>query len=156
MRLADEYDAAQERGEAKTVGQPNKRIVPNGNNNWDRIATIEDLGLRRKEIHEARELRNFERDNPNEIEGVLHDMVERGEEPTKAALRRHINPKPKEKPIDDKALFLWGRLRDFERNGLLGSDPKYLLSEMTPPMRDEVRRLAPLVREFITNLELQT
>ena len=153
MRLADEYDAAQEAGEVQKVGGDRVSIVANGNNG---PATTADLGLRRDEIHEARELRNFERNNPNEIKGVLHDMVERGEEPTKAALRRHINPKPKNKPMDDKALFLWGRLNDFERHGLLDSDPQYLLSEMTQPMRDQVRRLAPLVREFITELELQT
>lgn len=46
--LADEYDAAQERGEVKTVGNPS--IVPDGNNR----ASVADLGLTRKEVHDTR------------------------------------------------------------------------------------------------------
>lgn len=46
MRLADEYDAAQERGEVKRLG----------GNQHDRegVADANTLGLRRDEIHEAR------------------------------------------------------------------------------------------------------
>jgi hypothetical protein len=47
-RLADEYDAAQIRGEVASVGKPVN--VPDGNN----IPTADDLGLTRKDIHEAR------------------------------------------------------------------------------------------------------
>ncbi len=49
IRLADEYDEAQERGEVATVGQP-KSIVADGNDK----PTAADLGLRRDEIHAAR------------------------------------------------------------------------------------------------------
>ena len=54
MRLAEEYDAAQERGEvSKGGGRPDcvedRNAVP---------ATAADLGLRRDEIHEARKLRD--------------------------------------------------------------------------------------------------
>ena len=54
-RLADEYDAAQERGEIARVGQPS--IVPDGN---DKPATAADIGLSRKDIHEARMIRDAE------------------------------------------------------------------------------------------------
>jgi len=53
-RLADEYDAAQARGEVKTVGNPS--IVPDGNNR----ASADELGLTRKDIHESRRLRDAE------------------------------------------------------------------------------------------------
>lgn len=58
MRLAEEYDAAQERGEVSTGGgRPDcvedRNAVP---------ATAVDLGLRRDEIHAARKLRDAERD----------------------------------------------------------------------------------------------
>lgn len=56
--------------------------------------------------------------------------------------------------MDPKALWLWGRLKDFERDGIIRSNAKNLLSEMTEPMRADVRRLAPLVREFIEELEM--
>jgi hypothetical protein len=57
-RLADEYDAAQERGEVATAGKPVN--VPDGNNK----ATAPEIGLTRKDIHEAREIRDAEDAEP--------------------------------------------------------------------------------------------
>ena len=51
-RLADEYDAAQERGEVASDGG-DRSSIPNG-----KTAPVGDLGLRHDEIHEARRLRN--------------------------------------------------------------------------------------------------
>jgi hypothetical protein len=48
-RLADEYDAAQERGEAVGRKGGGDSTVPERN-----AATAADLGLTRKQIHEAR------------------------------------------------------------------------------------------------------
>jgi len=87
MRLADEYDEAQERGEVAT-GREGKGLGVARDN--AQIATAADLGLRRDEIHEARKLRDAERDDPGVIERTLTDMVERGEEPTKAAIK-HVH-----------------------------------------------------------------
>lgn len=67
-----------------------------------------------------------------------------------------IDPQPKPtqpKVMNPKALWLWGRLKDFERDNILSQSPDHLLSEMTEPMRADVRRLLPLVREFIEDLE---
>jgi hypothetical protein len=54
-RLADEYDAAQERGEVAGHGQrgPARKDVPEGNV-FSGAPSAADLGLSRKEIHEAR------------------------------------------------------------------------------------------------------
>lgn len=87
MRLADEYDAAQERGEVQLRGG-NRWIDVDDDNT--KPATTADLGLRRDEIHEARQLRNMERDNPGIIENTLNELVERGQEPTKAAIK-HVH-----------------------------------------------------------------
>jgi hypothetical protein len=84
MRLADEYDAAQARGEVRTAGNP---IVVDPNN--CRVGPS-DLGLRRDEIHEARRLRDAEAADPGRTERALREIVERGEEPTKARLRREV------------------------------------------------------------------
>ena len=59
LRLAEEYDAAQDRGEvSKGGGRPDcvedRNAVP---------ATSAALGLRRDEIHEARKMRDAERDD---------------------------------------------------------------------------------------------
>lgn len=150
MRLAEEYDAAQDRGEIAT-GRPKKS---SGVEEFQ--ATAADIGLTHKDIHEARQIRDAERADPGITERILNDIVSRGEEPTKAKLNREVF-KPKAEPqkvMDPKALWLWGRLKDFERDGIIRSNAKNLLSEMTEPMRADVRRLAPLVREFIEELEM--
>lgn len=54
-RLADEYDAAQDRGDVAKAGG-DKGKLPDGN-----FATAADIGLTHKEIHEARQLRDAER-----------------------------------------------------------------------------------------------
>tara|TARA_R110002074_G_scaffold104113_7_gene224752 strand:+ start:2409 stop:2627 length:219 start_codon:yes stop_codon:yes gene_type:complete len=60
MRLAEEYDAAQERGEVAKRGWESGVDKTN-------ITTSADIGLRRDEIHEARQLRDVERDHPGVI-----------------------------------------------------------------------------------------
>jgi hypothetical protein len=55
-RSADEYDAAQERGEVVGPHNGARNRVPQVN----AIATVSDLGLTRKAIHEARQLRDAE------------------------------------------------------------------------------------------------
>jgi hypothetical protein len=54
-RVADEYDAAQERGEVAGHGGARNFKVPEGN--VEKLPDAEDIGLTRKEIHEARLIR---------------------------------------------------------------------------------------------------
>jgi hypothetical protein len=154
MRLAEEYDEAQDRGEVAGHGQrgPQKDV---GDHNVFSPATAADLGLRRDEIHEARQLRNAEKAEPGLIRRALDGMIERGEEPTRAALKREVIDQKPQKVMNPNALWLWGRLKDFEREGILTQSPDHLLSEMTPPMRADVRRLLPMVREFIESIEIK-
>ena len=84
-RLADEYDAAQERGEIARVGQPS--IVPDGN---DKPATAADIGLSRKDIHEARLIRDAEVAEPGIARRALDARLAQGLEPNKAALREAV------------------------------------------------------------------
>ncbi len=151
MRLAEEYDEAQDRGEVVGAHNGARNRVEDGN----AIATAADLGLRRDEIHEARQLRNAEKAEPGLIRRALDGMIERGEEPTRAALKREVIDQKPQKVMNPKALWLWGRLKDFEREGILTQNPDHLLSEMTPPMRADVRRLLPMVREFIESMEIK-
>jgi hypothetical protein len=51
--------------------------------------------------------------------------------------------------MDDAALWLWGRLQDFETDGLLGDDPADLLAGMLPHMAATTRRLAPVVAAWL-------
>jgi hypothetical protein len=75
-RLADEYDAAQERGE---VGQSGSRsdLVSKGN---EVKPTAAALGLSRKQILEAREVRDAERHQPGIVREVLDEALAGGED----------------------------------------------------------------------------
>ena len=86
-RLADEYDAAQARGEVATAtgNRGNQWTVPDGNG---APASAASLGLSRKDIHDARLLRDAERADPGLVRRTLDERLAQGEEPTRAALRR--------------------------------------------------------------------
>lgn len=149
MRLAEEYDAAQERGEVRAANTGRSASALEAPN-------VSAIGLTHKDIHDARQIRDAEKADPGITKRTLDGMVERGEEPTKAALNREILNRPKPEPqkvMDQKALWLWGRLMDFERDGVLASAPEFLFSEMTEPMRADVKRLVPLVRDFLAKME---
>ena len=81
-RLADEYDAAQARGEVKRNGGDRSSVEDHN------TASSADLGLRRDQIHDARLIRDAETAEPGLVRRTLDDRLERGEEPTRSALRR--------------------------------------------------------------------
>lgn len=148
MRLAEEYDAAQDRGDAAGHGGDRKSSETLSN-----LIRAEDVGGHDL-LKEARKLRDAERAEPGLIRRSLDAMIDRGEEPTRAALKREVIDRPApRKVMDQTALWLWGRLRDFERDHVLSKDPGFILSEMTEPMRADVQRLLPLVRDFLGEME---
>jgi hypothetical protein len=85
-RLADEYDAAQLRGDVASHGGDRKIKVPDTN--------LESIGLSKTDIHEAREIRDAEETYPGIIRRTLDSALDAGEEPTKAAVRRAISRRP--------------------------------------------------------------
>lgn len=122
-RLADEIDAAQERGDiAKRGGSGNNQYgnIPDGNVSsggfWkgtdnpemdasrDRLEgfvtgkiTYDDLKLTAKEVHEARQIRDAERAAPGFLESAVSERVSMGQEPTKAFVKEVVaeaNGKP--------------------------------------------------------------
>jgi|SRR5882672_961534 len=60
---------------------------------------------------------------------------------------------PKQNLVDEKALWLWGRLRDFERDAPLDRSPCDLFETMTGAMRSDVIRLAPLIAAWLRRVE---
>ena len=98
-RLADEYDAAQERGDVAghgggrnfKDGDPNVETQSGGQNRVggdNAIVTMADLGLRRDQVHDARLIRDAEAAEPGLVRRTLDERLERGEEPTRSAVRR--------------------------------------------------------------------
>lgn len=82
-RLADEYDAAQERGEVATRADQN--LLPD-----EKKVSVTDLGLSHRDIHDARQVRDAEAADPGIVRRALDEKLERGEEPTKAAVKAAV------------------------------------------------------------------
>jgi len=88
-RLADEYDAAQGRGEVKVRGNKSgKSNIPNENN----TPTVEDIGLTSKQVHNARAVRDAEKAHPGGIRKAIEEKLAAGGEPTRADVTRIIKP----------------------------------------------------------------
>jgi len=60
------------------------------------------------------------------------------------------DPQPK---LDDKALWIWGRVRDFERDGYIDADPHTILEGMTETMRSDLARILPSMVDFLQRME---
>jgi|AutmiccommuBRH23_1029490.scaffolds.fasta_scaffold00194_75 hypothetical protein len=118
-RLADEYDAAQARGEVASDGRPKTVVGDNGI-----PATSANLGLRRDQIHEARRLRDAEAVEPGLLRRTLDAKLERGEEPTRSAVRR---------AAEDRLQ------RSLDRLQRIQESVKRLEQERPPPLTPEMR-----------------
>lgn len=81
-RLADEYDAAQERGEVRA---PRERTTSK-----PEAVGPSELGLTHKAIHEARQIRDAEAADPGIVRRTLDERLDAGEEPTRTALRQAV------------------------------------------------------------------
>ena len=82
-RLADEYDAAQERGEVTTRADQN--LLPE-----QKKVSVSDIGLTHKDVHEAREIRDAEIADPGVVKRAVDEAIANREEPTKAQVRRAV------------------------------------------------------------------
>lgn len=112
-RLADEYDAAQERGEVAGHGRPSKRFSTGTffQGNEAEIqrkkaeaqlremtgmppATLNEMpGLTKKDIHDARQIRDAEAEEPGFVRRVMDEKLEAGKAPTRADINREIEAK---------------------------------------------------------------
>lgn len=63
-----------------------------------------------------------------------------------------VRVEPARAAVDPRALWLWGRLLDFEREGILGSDPESLFDTMLPHMREASRELLPQVISWLERI----
>ncbi|RXG86150.1 hypothetical protein EAS61_34070 [Bradyrhizobium zhanjiangense] len=86
QRLADEYDAAQECGDVARLGTNQKELGILEEKT--RPATVGEIGLTHKQVHEARLVRDAEIAQPGIVQRVVDDAIAAGEEPTKANVRK--------------------------------------------------------------------
>ncbi len=71
---------------------------------------------------------------------------------TAGIIREATAPDPERVPVSREALWLWGRLRDFERDGLLNKTLADVLMTMTPEMLDDVHELTPRVVAWLNQI----
>jgi hypothetical protein len=104
-RLADEYDAAQERGEVQKAGgnRKSKIIIPNENNDLTVNETVNDIGLTSKQVHAARKVRDAEKKKPGIVRMTVEQKLKTKEEPTRASINRVIEETiaPPREPVRD-------------------------------------------------------
>jgi hypothetical protein len=102
--------------------------------------TLKDLGVTKRQAHDWQQLAEVPED---EFEAALADPTRK---PSTAGIIRETKVVV---PVAAEALWLWGRLHDFERDGLLSREPPDVLLTLTPRMLDEVHRLAPRVATWL-------
>lgn len=69
--------------------------------------------------------------------------------PTTTGILKAANGAPR---MDDGALWVWGRLRDFERDGHLARDAAEVFGGMTETMQADVRRVLPSLLDWLSEL----
>ena len=109
--------------------------------------TLSELGVSRNQSSQWQKLADVPDD---QFEAALSDYIHKPS--TAGIIAAAAPPKPEIVPVAAEALWLWGRLKDFERDGLLGRSPTDVLLTMTPTMLDEAHRLAPRVAKWLAQI----
>ena len=108
--------------------------------------TLSELGISRDQSSQWQRLAEVPEDE-------FEEALRWDEKPTTAGILTRANGTPIAQAVDERALWLWGRLQDFERQGLLASDPQALTETMLPHMVETTQRLAPRVAAWLRGIE---
>lgn len=82
------------------------------------------------------------------FEEALRDPVVK---PTTASLIQQARAPAPQMP--DDVLWLWGRIRDFERDGFFRKDAAAMREPMTDSMRADMARILPHLADFVSQLQ---
>jgi hypothetical protein len=109
---------------------------------------LSDLGISRDQSSQWQKLA----DVPDEI---FEQALREPNPSTASIITRHIvaerGPLP-QSPGNLKALWLWGRLQDFEREGLLDEEPSSMLEGIHDHMRVTILEMAPVVAAWLKGI----
>jgi hypothetical protein len=108
--------------------------------------TLKDLGISRDQSSQWQKLGALPQ---REFDIAIGESVK---PPTTKGILRAAEPAPRKPTVAADALWLWGRLMDFERDGLLEKMPSEVMETMTDPMKDDVHRLAPKVAVWLKRI----
>jgi hypothetical protein len=111
---------------------------------FDQPQTLKQLGVSETQSHRWQQLAAVSEDD---FEAALAAP----DKPTTNGIITAAKP-PKIYATNERALWVWGRLQDFEREDILAAEPSFLFNEMPAHMRADVLRLAPLVISWLKGL----
>lgn len=68
---------------------------------------------------------------------------------------RKRRPKgPKVEPVPDRALWVWGQIKDFEKESVFDVDPNVIVGEMLVTMRPDVWRVVPKLLKWLRRFKI--
>jgi hypothetical protein len=123
-------------------GRPSKTAAPEA----AVLETLKDLGISDKQSSQWQKLGKVPQ---RQFDLAIGDSVK---PPTTKGILRAAEPPSRKPTVGADALWLWGRLLDFERDGLLDKSPTDVMATMTAPMKDDVHRLAPKVSVWLKRI----
>lgn len=113
--------------------------------NLTRNQAASDAGLSERQKHTALRVAAVPKD---EFEAA----VESDDPPSVSKLAEKGTKKKPKKPkpaIDERVMFLWGRLREIEKNGLLEKRPADLTPKVPDIYRDDFTRIVPALTNWL-------
>jgi hypothetical protein len=141
IRLRAERKAGQLLKEIEKAkgGRPPKNL----SDGFTSSKTLSDYGVTRQQSSDWQKLADVP-DDDFEASLTRH-------RPTTSGIIAASTP-PKVAPVSTDALWLWGRLRDYERDLIYNRDPNEFLVTLREDMLDDVLRLAPLVAAWLNRV----
>ena len=112
---------------------------------YPREPLLPEVGISKKQSHKWQKLAAVP---DKQFEAAVTDRTTK---PTTNGIIRQAEV-PKINPVSAEALWLWGRLRDFERDGYLNKDPQEVMATMTAEMKNDVHTLAPKVSAWLRKI----
>jgi len=106
--------------------------------------TLADIGISRDQSSKWQKLAAVPED---EFEDALRDPDKK---PSTASIIRKINGQTN--AMHPSALWLWGRIRDFERDRIDDLDPQSMVGEFTETMAADARRIIPSMLDYLAQL----
>lgn len=150
IRLRAERRCGQMVGEMEKARPGRPPNNPSHDTTYSRGAqTLTQLGISRDQSSRWQKLAAIPED---QFEATFANTSKK---PSTSGILRDASPpkEPTKEPTpDDRALWLWGRLMDFERQGLLSLDPRDLFDTMLDHMKTTTLELAPQVADWLRRL----
>lgn len=107
-------------------------------------AALESSGISRQTASRYQALADIPKET---FESHLTDPVRKPT--TNRIISETRDPQPK---LDDHALWIWGRARDFERDGYVDADAETILASMTETMHADLARILPSLINFLERM----